>query len=262
MSKNKKRKEKLCGLVDTVVNEIEKACNAQKNNNIKLPATQGVSNEQSDKIRKEEIRKAIDEEMKKEEEERKKQEEERKRQKEELTKRKVELEQKKCRLEKESNEWNQKVKELGKIRPIYCGWYNKEELSILRPLIVIGYELQNISSELQKISSELKDMDMPKNVVNMPNVNKEFNNMDEEKKLIFKKFEANRKLLNLEDELKNMEYFIKNKINYPWIKDVQANFNAAKKEMEEINQKIKKEIERRNKANSDFMAGFKVIGII
>ena len=76
---------------------------------------------------------------------------------------------------------------------------------------------------------------------------------NEEKALVRKKLEINRKYVNLRNELSNIA-FLRGEGIYIDSTQIERDIKAAEKAMNEINEKIKKEIERKNKLYSELGA--------
>lgn len=225
-------------LADQAINELNKARDAQNNIHLPVSSEPNNMNEVPDPIagEKENLNRI------KEENERIKRELAKK-QAEERAKKKEKLKQEEHNLEEELKKLNEKAKSLRNIKAIHDGWYTSEELPVIERLIEIQYRLQ-------EVRSDLLDMDMPEIFVNM---NKEFENKDEEKALVRKKFEINRKHVNLRNELSNIVFLREEGMDVDSTQ-IESDINAAEKAMNEINNKIKKEIERKNKVHRELGA--------
>lgn len=216
--KGEKQAKEFFDLADKAIDEINKARNAQKNKNVNLPippepddmnkapAPMVDEKENLNRIKeekkkereriREEARKAVERQLKEMDERIKREREEAKKQAEERAKKKEELKKEERNLEEEFNELNKKAEKFRNLKAIYDGWYTSVELPVIERLAEVEYRLQEVRSDLM-------NMDMPEIFVNMK---KEFKGKDEEKELVRKKFEINRKHANLKDELSNIVF--------------------------------------------------------
>ncbi len=258
-NKWKKQKDEFFNLANQAINEINKARDAQNNihlpvppepdNMNEVPAPMAGEKENLNRIKeekkkereriREEARKAVERQLKEMDERIKREREEAKKQVEERAKKKEELKKEERNLEEEFNELNKKAEKFRNLKAIYDGWYTSVELPVIERLAEIEYRLQEVRSDLM-------NMDMPEIFVNMK---KEFKGKDEEKELVRKKFEINRKHANLKDELSNI-VFLRGEGIYLDSTLIERDIETAEKAMNEINKKIKKEIERKNNSNS------------
>lgn len=262
-------------LADKAINEVNKVRDARGNNvssKNELPAPMARENknnnkpnkiqeliakfdkQKQDKAKLEKARKDVERQLKKMDERIKKEREEQKRQKEERAKKKEKLKQEERRLEEESKQLNEKANRFGNVRAIYNGWYTSIELPVIERLMEIEYRLQEIRSDLM-------NMDMPKIFGNSIWA---FKNKNEEKTLVRKKLEINRKYVNLRNELSSIAFLRTQGIHLD-SNMIEHNIKAAEKEMYEINEKIKQEIERQRKFSSEIGAlnskfGYKKLG--
>ncbi len=274
-NKWKKQKDEFFNLANKAIDEIKKACDAYQNQNVNLPAppldannNNNVNNnnnnfnlpapsmagekellnrikeeekkKEKERIR-EEARKALEKQLKEMDEKLKREREAAKKQAEERAKKKEKLKQEERNLEEESKKLNEKAKSFRNLKAIHDGWYTSVELPVIERLMEIEYRLQ-------EVRSDLVDMDMPEMFIS---VAKKFKNKNEEKELVRKKFEINRKHVNLRNELSNIA-FLRGEGIYVDSTLIERDIKAAEKAMNEINEKIKKEIERKNKSNSGF----------
>ncbi len=234
----RKQKDELVNLANSAILEIKKALDAQKEEENKRKEEE---KKREFARKREQLKKEMEREDREREEKRKQEELAAKKQEKELANRKLKLQQQEIRLQKELEKLDKQARKFGNLKLIYDGWYDGDQLPVIRCLIEIDYKLEEVRGELNDMN--IPKINMPKMFINM----KSGSNRQKEKELVRKKFEINQKYVNLSNELKNIEYLSSLGIDDFDSKEIESQIIDAETRMMELNRQIREEIENRNK---------------
>ena len=214
----KKQKDKFFNLANRAVDEIGRI---------------GKEEERKENERKEKERREIERRIKeiREKEIREKERKEKERREIENLVKRAKLIEERRRLDEERNELDKKLEELGNVKGIYDGLYTRAELPLMERLFELNFRWREVNLSLLRLGDDMLS-------------GRRDEKLEREKELIRKKFEINRKYVNLLDELDNI-IFLRNEGNINLSSElIEHDIKAAKKAIDEINLKIKEEMER------------------